>query len=155
MPGVTKDQALQIAQNIRGFAKTIEDYRIAHMSDLSGAQEADLRSAELSLRKASDAVTDAGINLALDDAQESLTRLGKVTELLKADVSKLADVGKAIQIVTALVQIGTAFSTGNLGGVASAIGTAVAALTPPAKAGARTVAAAPGSQSGGGAAGEP
>ena len=99
----------------------MRDYRVAHLSDLGDQQEADLRRAEMSLRKASDQVDNAGINLALDDAQEALSGLGKVTQLLKADVSKLADVTKSLEIVTALVQIGTAFAEGNPGGIVSAI----------------------------------
>jgi len=153
MPGITKDQALQIAQTLRGIAKTVGDYRFAHMSDLSEEGEAGLRNAEMSLRKASEQVDNAGINLALDDAQEALAGLGKVTELLKADVSKLADVTKGLEIATAFIKIGTAIASGNLGGIASAIGSAVAALSAPAKATAQS-GAAPGGQSGDNAPGE-
>jgi hypothetical protein len=147
MPGITEDQALQIVQTLRKIADTVDDYRQDHMSDLGDQQEADLRRAEMSLRKASDQVDNAGINLALDEAQEALSGLGKVTELLKADVSKLADVTKSLQIVTALVQIGTAFAAGNPGGIVSAIGSAVTALSAPAKAAAQSRAA-PGGKSG-------
>ena len=130
MPGITKDQALQIAETLRKIADTVRDYRVAHLSDLGDEQEADLRRAEMSLRKASDEVDNAGINLALDDAQESLAGLGKVTQLLKADVSKLADVTKGLEIATALIQIGTAVASGNLSGIASGIESAVTALSP-------------------------
>jgi hypothetical protein len=153
MPGITKDQALQIAETLRKIADTVRDYRVAHLSDLGDEQEADLRRAEMSLRKASDEVDNAGINLALDDAQESLAGLGKVTQLLKADVSKLANVTKSLQIVAALVQIGTAFAEGNPGGILSAIGSAVTTLSAPAKATAQS-GAAPGGKSGGNAPGE-
>jgi hypothetical protein len=153
MPGITKDQALQIAETLRKIADTVRDYRVAHLSDLGDEQEADLRRAEMSLRKASDEVDNAGINLALDDAQESLAGLGKVTQLLKADVSKLANVTKSLQIVAALVQIGTAFAEGNPGGILSAIGSAVTTLSAPAKATAQS-GAAPGGKSGADAPGE-
>jgi|HubBroStandDraft_6_1064221.scaffolds.fasta_scaffold429370_2 hypothetical protein len=153
MPGITKDQALQIAETLRKIADTVRDYRVAHLSDLGDEQEADLRRAEMSLRKASDEVDNAGINLALDDAQESLAGLGKVTQLLKADVSKLANVTKSLQIVAALVQIGTAFAEGNPEGILSAIGSAVTTLSAPAKATAQS-GAAPGGKSGGNAPGE-
>jgi hypothetical protein len=152
MPGITKDQALQIVQTLEAIANTVRDYRAAHLSELSDEGEAGLRNAEISLRKASDAVDNAGINLAMDEAQEALAGLGKVTQLLKADVSKLADVTKGLEIATALIQIGTAVASGNLSGIASGIESAVTALSP-----AKTAAqsgAAPGGKSGANAPGE-
>jgi hypothetical protein len=130
MPSLTTDQAAQIEQNLRGIAKTVENFRFDHMSDLSDTRLADLQKAETSLLKASEALNTAEMNLVMDDADGAIAGLGKVTGLLKADVSKLADVTKGLEIATAFIQIGTAVASGNLNGIASGIESAVKALSP-------------------------
>src|ERR1700691_1016072 len=105
MPSLTTEQAAQIEQTLRGIAETVGNYRADHMGDLSDARQAELRNAETSLLKASEAVNNAELNLVMDDADGAIAGLGKVTALLKADVSKLADVTKGLEIATAFIKI--------------------------------------------------
>lgn len=134
MPNLTKDQALQIAQMFSGFAQAVEDYRFAHLSELSDFQVTSLRNVESQLRRTSDDFIDEGMNHAIDDAATALTSLGEVTGLLRSDLAKLADINRALQVVTGLVQLGAAFATGSPAGIASALQSTFEALRPPARA---------------------
>ena len=130
MPNITQDQSLQIAQAFAGFANTVQNYRFAHFNALTDLQEASLRNVEATLRATSDNFLDMGINLALDNVQDALDGLSKVTDMINKDLTTLADINKAIQFVGVLVQLGTAFATANPTGIVSALGSAVSALTP-------------------------
>jgi hypothetical protein len=125
MPNLTQDQALQIAKVFAGFAKTVEDYRFTHFSALTELQQSSLRNIEATLRATSNDFLDKGINLALDDVQFALDKLGEITDTINHDLKTLADVNKALQVVGVLMQLGTAFATGNPAGIVSALGSAV------------------------------
>ena len=121
MPQLTKDEALQIAQAFASFAKTVENYRFAHFRDLTDLQEASLRNVENTLRTTSNNFLDLGINLALDDVQGALDSLGGITTKLNEDLTRLTNIDKALQAVGALVQLGTAFATGQPAAIAGAL----------------------------------
>ncbi|MGA3073384.1 MAG: hypothetical protein ABSG56_06805 [Bryobacteraceae bacterium] len=129
MPNPTQDQALQIAQAFSGFATTVENYRFDHSSALSDLQQANLRNVETWLRATSNNFVDMGINLALDDVQDALQGLGAITTKLNEDLKTLADINKAFQVIGVLLQVGTAFATGNPAGIATALEGAVTKLT--------------------------
>lgn len=128
MPTLTKDEALRIAQAFAGFAKTVENYRFAHFSQLTDLQEASLRNVETTLRTTSNNLLDLGINLSLDDVSDALEALGDITNKLNKDLTTLTNIDKALQVVGALVQLGTAFATGSPPAIVAAFKSTVAAL---------------------------
>ena len=125
---LTQDQALQIAQALSGFAKTVETYRFAHFEDLSDLQQGSLRNVETTLRATSNDFLDMGINLTLDNVQDALDDLSEITARLNRDLTTLTDIDKALHVVSVLMQVGTAFATGNPVAIASALGSTVAIL---------------------------
>jgi hypothetical protein len=129
MPNLTESQALQIAQDFSGFATAVENYRFAHFDALTDLQESSLRNVETSLRATSNDFIDMGINLALDDVQGALQGLSDVTAKLNKDLTTLSDINKAMQVVSVLMQLGTAFATGNPAGFATALQSAVSTLS--------------------------
>src|SRR5277367_2637465 len=119
MVNIAQDQALQIARTFAGFANTVEDYRFTHFANLDDLQEANLRNMESSLRTTSNNFLNLGINLALDNVQGALDGLGSITTLLNSDLKTLRDIDSALHVVGVLMQLGTAFATGNPAGIAS------------------------------------
>ncbi len=130
MPNPNQNQSLQIAQAFEGFANTVSSYRFAHFANLSEQQLADLIDFEAALRKTSNHFLNVGVNLLLDNVQNALDGLGKITTLLNNDLKTLADINKAIQVAGVVVQLGTAFATANPAGIASALESAITSLSP-------------------------
>ena len=134
MPNLTNDESLRIAQMFRGFATAVDDYRFAHLAELTDSQASGLQKDASTLRKTAGDFVDQGINRAIDDVQAALAGLGQVTDMLKSNLEKLGAIDRALGVVTSLVQLGAAFATGNPGGIASALASTVSALQPAAKA---------------------
>jgi hypothetical protein len=128
MANLTQDQALKIARTFAGFANTVEDYRFTHFVELNDLQEANLRNIEATLRTTSNNFLNMGINLSIENVHSALDGLGSITTLLNSDLKTLQDINKALQVVGALMELGTAFATGNPAGIASAIGNTVTGL---------------------------
>lgn len=121
---------MQLAQAFSGFAKSVGDYQFAQFDHLTDAQITNLQNAEDALRSASLTLANMGINLALNSVQDALDGLGAITTVLKEDLTKIADINKALQVVSVLFQLGTAVASGSPSGIAGAIQSAVTAVAP-------------------------
>jgi hypothetical protein len=127
MPNLTSDQAFKVAQALSDLSAAVDDFRFAH-PDLPEPRQDQLRDSADSLRAASDKFADIGINVALDNVQGALDGLGQITGKINNDLTKLADLNKAFQIIGVLVELGTACATANPGGIITAISDTVNAL---------------------------
>jgi hypothetical protein len=131
MPNLTQAQALQIAYTFSRFATTVENYRFAHFDALTGAQESHLRYVETNLRAVSNTLVDSGIYLTLDNVQEVLDGLSHAATQLDSDLTVLADLNKAQQVIEKLVWLSAAFATIDPAGIAHELQAALSALSLP------------------------
>jgi hypothetical protein len=122
--------ALQIANVFREFAQQIEDYRHAHVNDLSDADMATLRNRETSLRNTSNDYLNQGINAVLDNGEANAAALTQIGDLLKRDQTKLNSINKAIEVAGILSELAMGFASGQPGTIASALQSAFEALKP-------------------------
>ena len=128
MPGLTQDQAREIAEDFFEIAKAVGDFRFAHFDELAPDQQAALHSLQQQLSNQSNHFTAVAIQLTLDDLQPTLDRIGNVTKDVNNAVKTLTEVRSVINIATSFVSLGAAIASGSPGTIASALQDTVTAI---------------------------
>jgi hypoxanthine phosphoribosyltransferase len=113
MPNMTSEQVGRIADSLRIIAKAIGEFRIKNYIKMSHGQIASIESLqEQILQQADNLYTESAI-LVMDDIQNSLTTIEKVTAEIQQTIKSLQDIQKTIDIATSVLNLGAAILSKN------------------------------------------
>lgn len=121
MAKLTADDAFELGNLFRATAVALGDWRIANRNKLNQEEWDKLDDQEITLLNAASDMYTAGIELVLDDAKTSLSQLRSSVKKAKAAVRHIETVKQAMGLVTALLLLAVAVSSGNLGTIPPAI----------------------------------
>lgn len=108
---LSSDQAFELARRFRSAAVDIGDYRFKHWNELGDARREKLEALEWDLGVAAMQVTTAGVGLALEEVETSLTALRDATGKARRAIKTIGDVRKVIKVATALVGLAAAVAS--------------------------------------------
>jgi hypothetical protein len=113
MPALTADQTLSLALSFRTDAQTISDFLHDHWGELSPDDRAQVHDNVFDmLLRADDVNALAGI-LVLDSAQSSVDQINAAVGSANQFLKDVADVKKAVGIVTAILGLASAIAAKN------------------------------------------
>jgi hypothetical protein len=121
MPELTEDQARALADEFLKASEAVSDYRSQAGQRLSSDDVLALKSLEHKLANQSDDLTAVAIKLTLQDLQQTVAQIVKITSQAREAIATLNDVRRAISIAANLVALGEAIAAGNPGGVLTAV----------------------------------
>jgi predicted metal-dependent hydrolase len=121
MPELTEDQARALANEFLKASEAISDYRFQSAESLSNDDVLALKSLELKLANQSDDFTAVAIKLTLQDLEQTVAQIVKITAQAREAIATLNDVRRAISIAANLVALGEAIAAGNPAGILAAV----------------------------------
>jgi len=110
MPDLTEHQARAIADEYVGAAEAVSDFRIRKRAGLSTGDVLALQSLEHKLADQSDDFTAQAIQLTLDDLEQAVTAIVKITTGAREAIAKLEDIQRVVSIAANLVNLGDAIA---------------------------------------------
>ena len=125
MPRLAAVQARRLAEEFYKLSVKLGSYRFANWDRITVKERRAIESMEWSLLNASSDFTSMAINLALDDVEPILDRIGRVTRKMKNSVKKLERIAKVIGIGEAAVRLSGAIVSGSPSAIVSALDKAV------------------------------
>ena len=108
---LTSEEAFDLARQLRGAAVDIGNYRFKHWDELGKARREKLEVLEWDLAVGAMQTTTAGVGLALEEVDTSLTALRDATGKARKAIKTLEDVRKVIKVATALVGLAAAVAS--------------------------------------------
>ena len=124
MEHLTSEQVNQLAGHFLSMAQSIEEFRSQNFTNLSPAQNKDIKDFHTIILDCADNLYTLSATLVLEDVAASLAKIGEVTNRMKTLVTTLKNVQKAIDIAASVVTLSKSILAGNL----PAIGTSLAGL---------------------------
>jgi len=118
---LTTDQARIIADSLLESAQAIGAYLHAH-KDISQDDRDKLSGQAMNLLVASSVATTAAVGLALDSMADPVTYLKSTVTEANHQIKILQDVGRVIELVANVADLGVAVMDKNPGGILSALG---------------------------------
>jgi hypothetical protein len=134
MDKLTADDAFELGNTLRSTAIAIGDWRIENRASLTRAQWDALDDQEITLLNAASDLHTRAIGLVLTDAQPGLAQLRSSARKARAAVRRIQTVKQALELVSAVILLGVAVSSGNVDGVMTgiqAVNEAAAAIPKP------------------------
>jgi hypothetical protein len=128
MPELTQDQARTLADGFLAASRSVGDFRLDHFTEISDAEQVQLRGLQNALRQQSIDLTADAIRITLEEIKPSLERIGAVTKEVNDAVGTLKDVRRVIGIATSFVSLGGAILTGDPVAIAAALGNTVSTV---------------------------
>jgi hypothetical protein len=110
MPGLTEEQADELANQALSLKKAAGDFRDRFFDVLTPEQRDGMQTLAIELGNEVDHLTAVAIKLSLVDLQGALGHLSEITSGVKKAVAHLSDLRKVITIATALVDLGAAIA---------------------------------------------
>jgi HPt (histidine-containing phosphotransfer) domain-containing protein len=121
MTKITSQDAIDLAKQFKEAAVAVGDFQLQNWDNLSKDDRRSLTDVEYTLLDYSQDLVTYAVGKALDDAQASLAQIKDATARANRVVKTVNDVKKVIGIATALVTLGAAIYTGNVGGIVTAL----------------------------------
>lgn len=114
-----------LAQQFYTLSQALDDFRLAHWSELSPDQRGQLKDEAQALDTRAHYLTADAIGALTASIQPELAAITNATNDAQKTLGNLNKLGNAVAIATAAVALGAAVATGNL----ASVSTAVVALT--------------------------
>jgi len=121
MPELTEDQARALADEFLKASEAVSDYRFQSGESLSNDDVLALKSLQYKLANQSDDFTGVAIKLTLQDLQQTVAQIVKITGQAREAIATLNDVRRAVSIAANLVALGEAIAAGNPAGILAAV----------------------------------
>jgi exopolyphosphatase/pppGpp-phosphohydrolase len=121
MPELTEDQARALADKFLKASEAVSDYRFQNGATLSSEVVLTLKSLQFKLANQSDDFTALAIKLTLQDLEQTVAQIVKITGQARDAIATLNDERRAISIAANLVALGEAIAAGNPGGILTAV----------------------------------
>jgi septal ring factor EnvC (AmiA/AmiB activator) len=128
MPELTEDQVRTLADGFFAASQAVGEFRLAHFTENTMEEQAQLRTLQNALRQQSIELTADAIRETLERLKPTLEHIGAVTKQVNEAVAKLKEVRQVITIATSFVNLGGAIVTGNPAAIAAALGSTVSAV---------------------------
>lgn len=113
MPRISARDALELARQYKESAVSLGSYQLEHWDGLTAAQRKQLTDEEYTLLDQSQLLVTYAVGIQLDDAQASLARIREATMAANRALRRIQDLKQALGVVTALVTLGAALTSGN------------------------------------------
>lgn len=113
MAKLTAQQANDLANNFLGLAQAIGDYRFDNWNTLSKTENQKLGNFQWSILSYGEDILALSTALVMDDVQDSLAQINKVTLEIKETIKSLDQLQKAINVAASIVSLGGAIVSKN------------------------------------------
>lgn len=113
MAKLTALQANDLANNFLGLAQAIGDYRFDNWNTLSKTENQKLGNFQWSILSYGEDILALSTALVMDDVQDSLAQINKVTLEIKETIKSLNQLQKAINVAASIVSLGGAIVSKN------------------------------------------
>jgi hypothetical protein len=121
MAQLTAAQARALADQFEDAADAVSDFRDRIRSTLSDDDFKGWQALEARIRDQSDHFTAQAITIDLQNVQDNIDKIVKITKRAKAAIDKLNEVRKVTQIVGSLIALGDGVLKGDVGKIATAL----------------------------------
>lgn len=108
MSNLTSKQANSIADTFKGIAKEVGDYRMKNYDKMSPIQRIDIDNLQDNILEQADKLYTESATLVMNDIQNSLATIEKVTTEIQGTIHGLQDIQKAIDIASSVLNLGAA-----------------------------------------------
>ena len=106
-------QAHQLANNFLAIAQALGNYRYENFDTLSRSNNRKLKDLHWSILQTADDLYTLSATLVMDDVEDSLSKIEKITNNLQRTFKKITSVQKAIDYATQAVTLGGAILSKN------------------------------------------
>jgi hypothetical protein len=113
MGKLTAGQARDLANQFHDLSVAIGDYRFGNWDSLTRADRDNLEDLQWTLMNYSSDFTSQAITLALSNLDETLSRIGRITNKARRVIKTIKTVDKVVRIAAAATVLGAAIVTGN------------------------------------------
>ena len=113
MANLNSVQTTQLGDNFFAMAKLVGNYRMENSATLTSKQNDQLKEVHRKLSDYADDLFTSSAILVMNDVQNSLETITKLTTQIKATYTNLQKVQKAINIATSGVKLGAAIFSKN------------------------------------------
>ena len=121
MPNLTSEQVTSIAKLLNRIANSVEGYRDQNYSQMSSAQRSDIENLRDQILEQSNKLYTESTILVMDDVQNSLAIIEKVTSEIQETYKNLQNIQKAIDIASSVLNLGAAILSKNLPAIGKSI----------------------------------
>lgn len=127
---LTSEQSHELAIQCNAMSGALGDYLMEHLGELTLKQRGQIQDAREELLAWSGKLIKGALQLQLEDLAGTLQRIEGATREVRKAIRRIQAVREAIDVATAVLQLGRAIATGN----PSAIGDALTAASAAARA---------------------
>lgn len=121
MADLTAQQVNVLADNLSAMAQVVGKYRYKNFENLSASQSQQMKDLEASVIDIADSLYSLSATMVMDDIQESLAAIDRVTNEMKYTYETLEDIQKAIDVAGAVVTLGSSILSGKPQSIAQSI----------------------------------
>ena len=122
MAELTSGQANELANSFLGLAQAIGDFRYNNWNSLSKSENKKLGNLQWSILNYGEDMLAFSTILVMDDVENSLMEIRKITSQIKETIGSLHDIQKGINIAAAIVTLGAAIISRNPASIGDALG---------------------------------
>ena len=112
MANLTAQQVNDIADYLSAMAQVVGEYRYENFENLSASQNQQMKDLKASIVDIADRLYTLSATLVMDDVQEFLAAIDKVTNEMKDTYKTLQNIQKAINVAAAVVTLGSSILSG-------------------------------------------
>jgi hypothetical protein len=113
MAKLTAAQANILANQFLGLAQAVGDYRFSNWDKLSKNDNQKLGNLQWSILNLGEDILALSTTLVMDEVKDSLTTISDITLQIKATITKLSNIQKAINVAASVVTLGSAIISKN------------------------------------------
>ena len=121
MPNLTSEQVTSIAKLLNRIANSIEEYRDQNYSRMSSAQRSVIENLRDQILEQSNKLYTESTILVMDEVQNSLAIIEKVTLEMQETYKNLQNIQKAIDVASSVLNLGAAILSKNPTSIAKSI----------------------------------
>lgn len=126
---LTPEEIISIARRFTSIAGYVDDFRARHNDALSDANWKVLRLGAETIRKKSDRLIEKAVDIILKESEVSAEQIKNATRDAESFLKTVDDVRKAIKAMGAVIDLGVAILSKDVGGAASAVAKIVGTVT--------------------------
>ena len=120
-PNLTSEQVTSIAKLLNRIANSIEEYRDQNYSRMSSAQRSVIENLRDQILEQSNKLYTESTILVMDEVQNSLAIIEKVTLEMQETYKNLQNIQKAIDVASSVLNLGAAILSKNPTSIAKSI----------------------------------
>lgn len=122
MAALTSVQANALSNSFLGLAQAIGDFRYNNWNLLSKSENQRLGNLQWSVLNYGEDILAFSTTLVINDVEDSLARIKKITSQIKGTIGGLHDIQKGINVAAAIVTLGAAIISRKPASIGDALG---------------------------------